>query len=101
VIGAYHECLAETIGRFDGFVAKYMGDMCSPISATCKRMGTIPERSIRAGHQRLEFRCPLRHAWPGASRLQTPMTILAARACARDVSANGSIASIALASIRQ
>src|SRR5262249_19878712 len=26
VIGAYHRCVAETIGRFDGFVAKYMGD---------------------------------------------------------------------------
>ena len=26
VIGAYHKCVAETIGRFDGFVAKYMGD---------------------------------------------------------------------------
>src|SRR5215831_8958680 len=26
VIGAYHRCAAETVGRFDGFVAKYMGD---------------------------------------------------------------------------
>jgi class 3 adenylate cyclase len=26
VIGAYHKCVAETIARFDGFVAKYMGD---------------------------------------------------------------------------
>jgi class 3 adenylate cyclase/predicted ATPase len=26
VIGAYHQCVAETVGRFDGFVAKYMGD---------------------------------------------------------------------------
>jgi class 3 adenylate cyclase len=26
VIGAYHKCAAETIGRFEGFVAKYMGD---------------------------------------------------------------------------
>src|SRR5262249_50830208 len=26
VIGAYHKCVAETINRFDGFVAKYMGD---------------------------------------------------------------------------
>jgi class 3 adenylate cyclase len=25
-IGAYHKCVAETIARFDGFVAKYMGD---------------------------------------------------------------------------
>src|SRR6516164_9522706 len=26
VIGAYHKCVAETVARFDGFVAKYMGD---------------------------------------------------------------------------
>jgi class 3 adenylate cyclase len=26
VIGAYHKCVAETVVRFDGFVAKYMGD---------------------------------------------------------------------------
>lgn len=26
VIGAYHRCVAKTVGRFDGFVAKYMGD---------------------------------------------------------------------------
>jgi predicted ATPase/class 3 adenylate cyclase len=26
VIGAYHNCVAETVGGFDGFVAKYMGD---------------------------------------------------------------------------
>ena len=26
VIGRYHACVAETVRRFDGFVAKYMGD---------------------------------------------------------------------------
>src|SRR5262250_28697 len=26
VIGAYHKCVAETVARLDGFVAKYMGD---------------------------------------------------------------------------
>ena len=26
VIGAYHHCVAETVARFKGFVAKYMGD---------------------------------------------------------------------------
>jgi class 3 adenylate cyclase len=26
VIGAYQKCVADTIARFDGFVAKYMGD---------------------------------------------------------------------------
>jgi class 3 adenylate cyclase len=26
VIGAYHRCVAEVVGRFDGFLAKYLGD---------------------------------------------------------------------------
>jgi class 3 adenylate cyclase len=26
MIGAYHKCVAATVARFDGFVAKYMGD---------------------------------------------------------------------------
>jgi hypothetical protein len=26
VIGAYHRAVADVVGRFDGFVAKYMGD---------------------------------------------------------------------------
>src|SRR5262252_1372634 len=26
IIGSYHRCVADTVGRFDGFVAKYMGD---------------------------------------------------------------------------
>jgi class 3 adenylate cyclase len=26
VIGAYHKCVGETVARFNGFVAKYMGD---------------------------------------------------------------------------
>ena len=26
MIGAYHRCVAEAVARFNGFVAKYMGD---------------------------------------------------------------------------
>ena len=26
IIGMYHRCVAETVARFDSFVAKYMGD---------------------------------------------------------------------------
>jgi SAM domain (Sterile alpha motif) len=26
IVGAYHRCVADTVGRFGGFVAKYMGD---------------------------------------------------------------------------
>ena len=28
VISAYQKCVAETVRRFGGFVAKYMGDGC-------------------------------------------------------------------------
>jgi class 3 adenylate cyclase len=33
VIGAYHRCVAETLSRFDGFVAKYVGDGVFRLSA--------------------------------------------------------------------
>ena len=26
IVGAYHRCVTNTVGRFGGFVAKYMGD---------------------------------------------------------------------------
>src|SRR3981189_1850662 len=26
IVGAYHRCVEETVGRFEGYVAKYMGD---------------------------------------------------------------------------
>ena len=26
IVGAYHRCVTDTVGRFGGFVAKYMGD---------------------------------------------------------------------------
>jgi class 3 adenylate cyclase len=38
VIGAYHKCVAETVARFDGFVAKYMGD------------GVLVHRFHKTGH---------------------------------------------------
>ena len=28
IVGAYHRCVADTVARFAGFVAKYMGDGC-------------------------------------------------------------------------
>jgi class 3 adenylate cyclase len=47
VIGAYHKCVAETIARFDGFVAKYMGDGVVRISAIPRRTRTMP--SVQSG----------------------------------------------------
>ena len=69
VIGAYHAAIAKVIGRFDGFVAKYMGDGFWPISGIPKRTRTMP--SVQYGPASLWFercadckrRCRCRCAW--------------------------------------
>ena len=42
LIGDYHHAVADTVGRFDGFVAKYMGDGVLIYSAIRWRMRTMP-----------------------------------------------------------
>ena len=42
VISAYQKCVAETVRRFDGFVAKYMGDGVLVYSAIPRPMRTTP-----------------------------------------------------------
>ena len=38
IIGVYHRCVADTVGRFGGFVAKYMGDgVGKPTTSGCSR----------------------------------------------------------------
>ena len=49
VIGAYHRCVAETIGRFDGFVAKYMGDGVLAYFGYPSAHEDDAERAVRAG----------------------------------------------------
>jgi class 3 adenylate cyclase len=39
LIGDYHRAVAETVGRFDGFVAKYMGD--GKMRHTTKSRGSV------------------------------------------------------------
>jgi hypothetical protein len=50
VIGAYHKCVAETVARFDGFVAKM--DRAHPRSPTicspCKQTSAPPSSSSTA-----------------------------------------------------
>jgi class 3 adenylate cyclase len=48
VIGAYHRCVAETIGRFDGFVAKYMGDGVLAYFGYPQAHEDDTERAVRA-----------------------------------------------------
>ena len=49
VIGAYHKCVAETVARFDGFVARYMGDGVLIYFGYPQAHEDDAERAVRAG----------------------------------------------------
>src|SRR5262245_46540665 len=49
VIGVYHRCVAETVGRYDGFVAKYMGDGVLVYFGYPQAHEDDAERAVRAG----------------------------------------------------
>jgi class 3 adenylate cyclase len=49
VISAYQECVARTVCRFDGFVAKYMGDGVLVYFGYPQAHEDDPERAVRAG----------------------------------------------------
>src|SRR5690349_5692847 len=49
VIGAYHAAAAEVVGRFDGFVAKYMGDGVLIYFGYPRAHEDDAERAVRAG----------------------------------------------------
>jgi class 3 adenylate cyclase/predicted ATPase len=49
VFGAYHGCTAETVARFDGFVAKYMGDGVLVYFGYPQAHENDAERAVRAG----------------------------------------------------
>ena len=49
VISAYQKCVAETVRRFDGFVAKYMGDGVMVLLRLSRAHEDDAERAVRAG----------------------------------------------------
>jgi class 3 adenylate cyclase len=49
VIGAYHKCVAETVARFDGLLAKYMGDGVLVYFGYPAAHEDDAERAVRAG----------------------------------------------------
>jgi hypothetical protein len=49
VIGAYHRAVADMVGRFDGFVAKYMGDGVLIYFGYPQAHEDDAERGVRAG----------------------------------------------------
>ena len=65
VIGAYHAAIAEVIGRFDGFVAKYMGDGVLAYFGYPQAHEDDAERAVRAGLAVVE----------AVRRLQTPVPL--------------------------
>jgi class 3 adenylate cyclase/predicted ATPase len=49
VIGAYHKCVADTVARFEGFVAKYMGDGVLVYFGYPQAHEDDAERAVRTG----------------------------------------------------
>ena len=49
MIGAYHRRVAKVIGRYDGFVAKYMGDGVLVYFGYPQAHEDDAERAVRAG----------------------------------------------------
>jgi len=49
IVGAYHRCVADTVGRFAGFVAKYMGDGVLIYFGYPEAHEDDAERAARAG----------------------------------------------------
>ena len=54
VISAYQKCVAETVRRFDGFVAKYMGDGVLVYFGYPQAHEDDAERAVRAGLELIE-----------------------------------------------
>ena len=70
IIGAYHRSVAETVGRFDGFVAKYMGDGVLIYFGYPQAHEDDAERAVRAALAVIEAvgRLPAREASACAAR---------------------------------
>src|SRR6516162_2841016 len=49
IMGVYHRCVADTVGRFGGFVAKYMGDGVLIYFGYPRAHEDDAERAVRAG----------------------------------------------------
>jgi class 3 adenylate cyclase len=54
VIGTYHECVAEMVGQYEGFVARYMGDGVLVYYGYPQAHEDDAERAVRAGLAQIE-----------------------------------------------
>jgi class 3 adenylate cyclase len=69
VISAYQKCVAETVGRFGGFVAKYMGDGVLVYYGYPQAHEDDAERAVRAGLELIEAVSALKAASPLRTRV--------------------------------
>jgi class 3 adenylate cyclase len=67
VISAYQTCVAETMHRFDGFVAKYMGD------------GVLVYFGYPQAHEDVDLRPPDRHPDAAITSLIPPLSCRSCR----------------------
>jgi class 3 adenylate cyclase len=65
VISAYQKCLAETVRRFDGFLAKYLGDGVLAYFGYPQAHEDDAERAVRAGLEVI----------PAVARLKSPVCL--------------------------
>jgi class 3 adenylate cyclase len=69
VISAYQKCVAETVGRFGGFVAKYMGDGVVVYFGYPQAHEDDAERAVRAGLELIAAVSELKAASPLQTRV--------------------------------
>ena len=69
LISAYQKCVAETVGRFGGFVAKYMGDGVLIYFGYPQAHEDDAERSVRAGLELIAGVTALKSAVPMQTRV--------------------------------
>jgi len=86
VISAYQKCVAETVGRFGGFVAKYMGDGVLVYFGYPQAHEDDAERAVRAGLELIAAVSGLKAASP----LQTRVGIATGLVVVGDLIGSGS-----------
>ena len=69
VISAYQKCVAETVRRFGGFVAKYMGDGVLVYFGYPQAHEDDAERAVRAGLELIQAVAGLKSRAPLQTRV--------------------------------
>src|SRR5262249_58061154 len=70
VIGAYHTCIAEVIGRYEGMIARYMGDGVLVYFGYPQAQEDDAEQGVRAGLALVEAVANLRTDFDAALKVR-------------------------------